>query len=153
MWLEVPFGKYRGKSLPQIVFTDPDWFFWACEQEAFKSTLLKKQAAEVLEKASRIRIPGSGSSLVEYVIHPGVGKLAAVEVVPVDRPPHEGASPTRRLDRFDLSFARKVAPYDKEGGRVLINAVKRYVVGNSSTRMTRKRCEAFFDNPANFVLK
>lgn len=151
MWLEVSFGKYRGKTLPQIVFTDPDWFFWACEQNAFKSAVLKKQAADILEKASRIRIPGGGDSLVEYVIHPGVGKLAAVEVVLADRPAHEGASPTRRLDRFDLSFARKVAPYDKEGGRVLIDAVKRYVFGNPSTRMTRQKCEAFFDSPANFL--
>jgi len=28
-WSTLPFGKHKGKTLPQIVFADPDWFFWA----------------------------------------------------------------------------------------------------------------------------
>jgi uncharacterized protein (DUF3820 family) len=27
-WTAVPFGKYKGKTLPEIVFRDIDWFFW-----------------------------------------------------------------------------------------------------------------------------
>jgi hypothetical protein len=30
MWGEVNFGKWRdkGKTLPQVLVADPDWFFW-----------------------------------------------------------------------------------------------------------------------------
>jgi hypothetical protein len=28
IWTTVPFGKHQGKTLPQIVIDDPDWFFW-----------------------------------------------------------------------------------------------------------------------------
>jgi len=28
-WTELPFGKYVGMTLPQVLFTDPGWFFWA----------------------------------------------------------------------------------------------------------------------------
>jgi hypothetical protein len=27
-WSAVPFGKYAGKTLPEIVVRDLDWFFW-----------------------------------------------------------------------------------------------------------------------------
>ena len=28
-WSTVPFGKYKGKTLPEIIVCDLDWFFWA----------------------------------------------------------------------------------------------------------------------------
>jgi hypothetical protein len=28
MWSKLYFGKHVGKSLPQILFYDPDYFFW-----------------------------------------------------------------------------------------------------------------------------
>jgi hypothetical protein len=27
-WSVVPFGRYRGKTLPEIIARDLDWFFW-----------------------------------------------------------------------------------------------------------------------------
>jgi hypothetical protein len=27
-WSVVPFGRYRGKTLPEIIVRDLDWFFW-----------------------------------------------------------------------------------------------------------------------------
>jgi hypothetical protein len=29
MFSELPFGKYTGLTLPQVLFMDPGWFFWA----------------------------------------------------------------------------------------------------------------------------
>ena len=56
-WTVVQFGKYRGKTLPQIIFTDPDWFFWAVENDTFKSAALKAEASDIRRKATRIKIP------------------------------------------------------------------------------------------------
>jgi hypothetical protein len=36
-WSTLNFGKHAGKTLPQIVFADPDWFFWAIETNVFKA--------------------------------------------------------------------------------------------------------------------
>jgi hypothetical protein len=149
-WLEVKFGKHKGKTLPQIVLGDPDWFFWAHEKDAFKDATLKKQAKEIYAKATRIKIPEGPGSVVEYVIHPSVGKLVGIKIVPADRPEHEGSSPTHRLKYFDLSFPRRIAPYDKMGGRIIIDAVKRYVFGKPKARLTRARCETFFSNDKHF---
>ena len=151
-WTVVQFGKYNGKTLPQIILTDPDWFFWAVENDAFKSAALKAEASDIRRKATRIKIPASqpANSKVEYVIHPGVGKLGDVKVVPASQSAHQGSSPTHRADHFDLSVPRRIAPYDKTGGKFVIGAIKHYVFGKKNARLTRQRCEQFFDDLSNF---
>jgi hypothetical protein len=29
MWSVLDFGKHKGRTLPWVMFHDPDWFFWA----------------------------------------------------------------------------------------------------------------------------
>lgn len=31
-WSIVSFGRHSERTLPQIIFSDPDWFFWAIEK-------------------------------------------------------------------------------------------------------------------------
>jgi hypothetical protein len=73
----------------------------------------------------------ASKSEVEYIIHPSVGKLADVRIVPAGQLEHRGSSPTCRMDHFDLSFPRKIASYDKMGGRILCSAM-RALVGPAS---------------------
>lgn len=151
IWTDLSFGKYVGKSLPQLVLVDPDWFFWAMDNDVFKGSL-KVQAAELSKRATRIKIPDTETpgSAVEYIIHPGVGKLGDVRVVPKGRPAHEGASPTRRKPYFDLSMARQISPYDKTGGKLIVRAVKKHVFGSEAAKITRERAEKFFSDAKYF---
>jgi hypothetical protein len=41
--------------------------------------------------------------------------------------------------------------YDKTGAKILISEVKHAYFGSGSARLTQKRMEEFFNNPANFV--
>ena len=36
-WTIILFGKYEGKTLPQIVLRDPDWFFWEKHETLFQT--------------------------------------------------------------------------------------------------------------------
>ena len=36
-WTPLNFGKYEGKTLPQVMFKDPDWFFNGYEKGYFKN--------------------------------------------------------------------------------------------------------------------
>ena len=56
MWSLLEAGKYAGRSLPQILFMDPDYFFWAVEKKVFQGRLAA-QAAELARKARHIKIP------------------------------------------------------------------------------------------------
>lgn len=117
-WSTVNFGKYKGKTLPQIFFCDPDWFFWAVENDIFKDKMaLKSEAEDLLQKAKNIKIPnnGDGKQIVEYVVHQPIGKFSHFKVIPIVTPEHEGSSPTFRKPVIDMSVCRSRADYDKWG--------------------------------------
>ena len=148
-WTKVGFGKYAGKTLPQVVLIDPDWFFWAVENKVFDTPDLQAEAAEVYRKAMRIRIH-QPDSVVEYVVPGHIGKLTDVVVVPVAElredfveGVHEGW--------FDLYLPRLISPYDKTGNKIMLRAIRHYVFGNEKARLTKARCEAFFDDDSNFT--
>ncbi|MCK4334712.1 hypothetical protein KAX06_08040 [candidate division WOR-3 bacterium] len=153
-WLIVNFGKHKGKTLPQILFSDPDWFFEAIEKEYFKNRgILSKEADDLYRKACNIKIPSAGgpNMIAEYIIDPSRGKFFDMKLVPEDKPPHEGSSVTFRKSVIDLSVPRQIASYDKLGYSRMLSSVKFYLFGSGSVRMTKKRCEEFFENSDNFT--
>lgn len=153
-WSELRFGKHSGKTLPQVIFSDPDWFFWAIDNKVFdnKGPLVKKEAADIERKATSIRIPNNADKklVAEYIIHSPTGKFARMQIIPADRGQHQGSSPTFRSDVIDMSAPRQFANYDKLGGNLLVSSVKFALFGDKSAKMTRKRCDDFFDNARNF---
>ena len=154
MWATVDFGQHEGKTLPQIVLSDPDWFFWAVEERVFDDKpLLRKQAREIYRKARTIKIPGKDPAKwkIEYVIDPMVNKFSDFDVVEKNRPTHTGSSATFREDYLDLSTPRRISEYDKLGCQSIIKGLKYYVFGDSEIRLTKKRCEEFFSDDSNFA--
>ena len=156
MWNELNFGKYKGKTLPQVLFNDPDWFFWAVEKKVFdnKPYAIKNQAKDILIKSQNIRIqkPNPKQWKTRYYTDHMTGKFANMEIVEHDRPAHVGSSLTSETKNIDLRMPRKISQYDKTGGKIIIGKLKYYFFGNSSARMTMKRCEDFFDNEDNFAI-
>ena len=126
-WSVVTFGEHKGETLPQVIFSDPDWFFWAMAKgESFYWGKLKQEAEEIDRRARRIRIPNNETGLLraEYILHPGIGKFSHMQIVPAYTPAHEGSSHAFRKNVIDLSVPRKIAPYDKLGCKNLISSVK-----------------------------
>jgi len=155
-WTILNFGKFKGegKTLPQIIFSDPDWFYWAYNEGVFKNkNQLSYEAEEISRKGSSIKIPciDGVERVAEYLIHAPTGKFAKLELVPVSRPLHVGGSPAFRKNVIDLRVPRQIAVYDKTGCSLLLGAVKHYLFG-ANARMTKKRCEDFFSNDDNFML-
>lgn len=154
-WSILQFGNHKGKTLPQVVFSDPDWFFWAIEKDVFKNKgKIFEEAQEIERKSKRIKIPqaSEGKLVAEYAIHPPSKKFGDLEILPSSRPTHEGSTPTFRLEHIDLSVPRQMAPYDKLGCKHLISNLKYYLFGGKSYKMTKDRCDAFFEDDDNFDL-
>jgi len=154
-WSILWFGKHKGKSLPQVIFSDPDWFFWAMEKNIFKDKgKILQEANEINLKSKRIRIPQKGPEklVAEYAIHPPTKKFADMEILPASRPKHVGSTPTFRSDYIDMSIPREIAPYDKFGCKLLISNIKYYLFGSKNYKMTKERSEAFFNDDSNFDL-
>jgi hypothetical protein len=151
VWSPINFGKFYelGKTLPQIVLSDPDWFFHMHEQDAFLGSL-RSEAQGVARKATQIRIPGKSPTefKVQYYLTEDTGKFWYIDVVRVDDPLPLDVRFERR-DFLDLSYPRR-RQYDKRGGRRIIEQLKIYVFGNACRRFTKAVCERFFNNPKNF---
>jgi len=152
-WTPLYFGRHKGKTLPWVIFHDPDWFFWAYKNGIFKDKqTLRKEVREIYRKSRSIRIPQKRSErqIAEYGFSNRKGRFVNLEIVPVNQPQHEGSTPVYRLPVIDLSVPGDTRSYDKLGYRILLKAVKFVLFRNSKCRMTEKRCASFFNNDSNF---
>ncbi len=152
-WTPLKFGKHKGKTLPQVLFADPDWFFWAIDNNVFSKgpQSLRNEAEALNKKARNIRIPPTQGKQVEveYVVHSPSGKFSHFTIVDASRPSHQGSG-AYRGNVIDMSFPRAFAQYDKFGCRLLVKSLKYWVLGDEKIRMAKRRCEEFFDTATNF---
>ncbi|SNB84054.1 hypothetical protein SAMN06265338_13215 [Rhodoblastus acidophilus] len=151
MWAEVNFGKWtgKGKTLPQVLVADPDWFFWAVSEGAFKGALAI-QAETLARRAKGIKLPAkiAHTHCVQHWITPD-GKYARFDLIDQDQGSHHGSSTEIRRNTLDLEFPRHIAPYDKLGCRQMMNSFKSYWFDGKA--FTKNKVETFFDDPTNFV--
>ncbi|MGG4219448.1 hypothetical protein ABEW32_14600 [Paenibacillus jamilae] len=151
-WSVLGFGRHKGKTLPQVLFIDPDWFFWAYEKDVLKGKIPESEIQDVYEKSRNIKIPQKNYH-AEFVYDGIRGVFADLNLVPEDRPKHVGSSITQRLDRIDMALIRYAKKYDKRGYELLIPSLKNILFGKSSARISKERAEKFFDNSDNFINK
>jgi hypothetical protein len=153
-WTALDFGKHIGKTLPQVLFTDPDWFFWAFEEDAFayQNGQVLDEVERIYRRATSIRIPARyGPDLaVEYIVSDG--RFEGMRLTPADAVVGGGVNSTSYLKSvFDMSIPRKWRDYDKTGMRTMLRDLKEILFGDPSRRMNRRRCEEFFDDVGRFT--
>jgi hypothetical protein len=154
MWKDIPFGKYEGLSIPQVLMKDADYFFWARERGAFGSYgTLAHEARLAHRRATAILVPPRGgvTYVVEYTLDRAGTRLEEVDFVPAERPGHDGFGTSIREANLDLSKPRQFREYDKGAMKILIGRMKEFFFGGREYRLTRDRAEAFFSNPDNFA--
>lgn len=153
-WTKLDFGRHKGKTLPQVMFADPDWFFWAYSEKVFdkKSSAIKKESEEIYKKSRNIKIPHNSNNdkEIEYILNYPDFIFANFQIVDKSKPMHEGSSPTIRSNHIDMAFPREQKRYDKKGCKLFINSLKPIFFDNSVKVFNKKRCEDFFDNQNNF---
>ncbi len=150
----ITFGKrHRGERLVQVILRDPDWFFWAIEENAFdRDPGLLPEAQVLAYKAMNIRIPKPNPQdwCIRYVIDRR-GRFERFDIVEVMSKDWDNASQMVLSDRLDLSFPRQLKQYDKLGCALLLKSFKHHFLGSKDARLTREWCEAFFSDNDNFV--
>ena len=144
-WTAISFGKHRGRTLPQIILGDPDWFFWVLPGLYGR---LKIEADDLARKASRISIPRRNPRKwrVEFRFEHG-HRFCGFGIIRADsfmRPKW-----SIRLPHLDLRLLRSYKAYAKQGYRNLIRDFRRLCFDDRN--LTKKRCEGFFDNGDNFL--
>ena len=152
-WTVVNFGKHKGLTLPQILFKDADWFFYAYEQGYFKSPYTR-EARVLYRRARSIRVPERNGQkmFVRYITHQskrtGTVKFGTMELI-ADGPGLERLNVSQRIDFYT---PRSYAQYDKTGYKNFVSALKAILPDKLPRRMNQQACEDFFAGDDNFDL-
>jgi hypothetical protein len=144
-WSPVTFGKYKGKSIPQIIFEDPDWFYWAYENDKFLGNLLR-QAKDVYKKSRNIRVPKGKKVRYNYHVD---GTSVGFDLESKDSLIGSKIS-SRCSNNIDMYVPRSIRKYDKLGNKCFVKSIKYHILGDQRLRMTKKRCEDFFNQSSYF---
>jgi len=151
-WSILIFGKHTGKTLPQVVLEDPDWFFIAYERGEFvRNKQFLSESNRIFDKASSVKVPSTGGErmVAEYSIDPFTRKFSAIEVVPELAPFNPEWIWSFRKRVIDLTAARNILFSDTTGGERIALQVKDLLFGKDS-KLTRELCERFFNDEGNF---
>jgi len=143
-WTVVPFGKYKGKTLPEIIVRDLDWFLWALPKFYGR---LAYEAQQLARKTRAIKISKSykGKLEVEYRYEMD-RRFCGFSFVEADS---EYTRWSTRLPYLDLSWPLR-RKYDKRVGRIMIREFRIHYF-DKHKRLTKDRCEEFFSNDRNFI--
>jgi hypothetical protein len=85
-----------------------------------------------------------------YYIHRPTGKFETIELIPASSAVCHDYDFT--MDVIDLSVPRQIAVYDKCGSKHIILKTKAILFKNPAYKMTKRRCEEFFDDVNHFVM-
>ncbi|ARU49168.1 hypothetical protein [Sulfurospirillum diekertiae] len=80
-WSIVKFGKYKNRTLPQIIFEDADWFFWAYKEGALQKWLPKYEVELIYKRATRIK-PKDGCYVKHFLYTDGTSW--GFDFIPID---------------------------------------------------------------------
>jgi hypothetical protein len=148
-WTPLPFGKHAGKTLPEIILKDADWFFWAMGKRAFNGWL-GIQAKDLCRKAQAIKIPKRRPSrwLVEYCYEDN-GRFLGLRIVKAKEAGFQ-SSLNHRAPYLDLTSIRRRRTFDKRGCKNLLRDFRHLYFGKNK-RITKERIEAFFNDESRFL--
>jgi hypothetical protein len=147
MWTTLNFGKRKGRTLPQVVLSDPNWFFWAIGKGVFNDRL-GCEAETLKRRATNIKIPKRRPRdwKVEYRWDRddrfvGFGFVEAESGL--QHPLFN------RLPHLDLAYVRRGNIHDIRDCRRLIRDFRLLYFKGSN--LTKRRCEWFFESERHFT--
>ena len=144
-WSVVPFGRYAGKTLPEIIVRDLDWFFWVLPKLYGR---IAEEAQELARRARAIKIPQRGCKRLEVEYQFDMDRrFSGFGFVDPSAPYSRWSA---RLRYLDLRWPLRRMKHDKQAGRIMIRDFRIHYFGEHK-RLTKERCEEFFSNDRNFI--
>lgn len=154
-WSKINFGtnkKVLNKTLPQIMFIDPDWFY---TQYEYKDSFLRKKfgaQAEMIYKRSRNIKPLTGHYIKYFLFCDGTSDgFAPIAINDAETKFKEcietgiycqnvemfDSQQFMILKRLDIRYPKSLQDYDKKSCKIFVNEVKDYL--NLSKRIFNGR--------------
>lgn len=167
-WSKINFGtnkKVLNKTLPQIMFIEPDWFY---TQYEYKDSFLRKKfakEAEMIYKRSRTLKPLNGHYIKYFLFCDGTSDgFSPISIQEAETKFKEcietgnycqdiGMFDSQQfmiMKRLDMRYPKFLQNYDKKSYKIFLNEIKEYL--SLSKRITEEKAIEFFENDDNFIL-
>lgn len=129
----------------KISITSPSW-----STALDIAQVREEQAHYVYERSCNIRIPNNpnGTKVVRYTCN----MYGVANDFSVTRASDNLNNSALTDHTIDLSFPHLTGPVDVRAIRPFIRSLKFYLFGGEKARLTRRRCERFFEDDDNFDL-
>jgi hypothetical protein len=143
-WTRLPFGKYQGMTLPQVIAVDLDWFF---HMQPRLYAALGFEACMLMRRLCSVKIPRHlRRRAIEYY-HDGK-EFAGFSFVKAKTPMTVRGA--HRLSYLDMSLARGGRQFAKRECEKMIRCFRNCYFGKRKN-LTKRRIEKFFSRRANFI--
>lgn len=166
-WDKINFGtnkKVQNKTLPQVMFIDPDWFY---EQYEYKNSILRKRfdiQAEMVYKRSRNIKPRNGHYIKYFLFYDGTSDgFSPITIENAEAKFSKciendffcqdieflDSQQFKILKRIDLRYPKDLQQYDKKSYKFFVKKLKEYL--DLSKIITEQKAIEFFENDDNFI--
>lgn len=147
-WMPIPFGKYFGNTLPEIILLDAPYFYWMVGEIGLYGDL-ERQAMSVACRAAHILPPGGREDLEFGIEIDRQHRLQGIHILQKCKRVRWREPFITRHAHLDLAIVRQFA-----GQQNLAKDVRRWLrrtyFGNGDVALTQRDCEQFFENDDNF---
>ena len=148
-WVHLDFGRHAGKTLPELVFTDPQYFFQTLTDEIFHDDLFI-QAAIINRRMKHILPPRPRPSKWEFLIDLGSEKeFKDFKIVMIDNREHEKEQWQFRAKHLNLSV---VAEQSRAVCEKMLSRIKEEFFPEAGENLSRPDYEKFIWRNSNFDL-
>jgi len=147
-WCMAGRGKYRMRTMPDVIVENPTYLYWALENEVFVGNALQ-QAELVASRAGHILPPRSAGKGF-YFQFDRKGLMRGISVGQKPRS-NRGVTVVRRK-HLNLGVVRQL---EEKGDSTGVRLVRSFVIEtyfNGSRNLNPRRAELFFETDENFSL-
>ncbi len=148
-WTATKFGRHKGKTLPQILLKDADWFYLGLSKGIFGGRL-GEEADDIASKACRVKIPKSDPEnwRIEYRIsfYDNFSGFSVIDEKSAAYPSEN----SKISGHLDLSLPYGLKKYDKFGNQIMLKNFRGYYFDGK--RLMKDRCERFFLDDRKFLV-
>jgi hypothetical protein len=146
-WTKLTTGPHAGKTLPEVMLSDPDYVFGAARRGEFGDVMLA-EATKVCRRAARIRIPREEEAVAFFHLLPD-GKFGGFTIVARSDPRlgQYRKFSAAESEHLDLSIPGRIAPNDPQAVKVMLGGVLFQFFGDPKASLTPEECAGFFSDP------
>lgn len=138
------------KTLPEIIFEDPDYFLWGYEKNIFsKSISLQYEADELYDKIRNMKIPENDDNklVCEFCKNPKTGKL---DILQLNNCFDRDKNCVYSNRSIDISLPRNYEINPLENTNVLLPQLFKILFGDANIKPSKNLCIEYFNDESNF---